>query len=125
MSIQKYELEERLLRFSLTIIFIVQNLSNDRFMSQVASQIIKSTGTLSLHYRKAKEVESLKEYVHEMNMLMSELKQVLISLKIIQKNSTTNAELRISNALNESRELTSVFAKKIEIKKRDQIASLP
>lgn len=125
MSIQKYEFEERLLRFSLTIIFIVQNLSNDRFMSQVASQIIKSTDTLSLHYRKAKKVESLKEYVHEMNMLMSELKQVLIALKIIQKNSTTNAELRILNALNESRELASIFAKKIEIKKRDQIASLP
>lgn len=125
MSIQKYELEERLLRFSLTIIFIVQNLSNDRFMSQVASQIIKSTDTLSLHYRKAKKVESLKEYIHEMNMLMSELKQVLIGLKIIQKNSTINAELRILNALNESRELASIFAKKIEIKKRDQIASLP
>lgn len=125
MSIQKYELEERLLRFSLTIIFIVQNLSNDRFMSQVASQIIKSTDTLSLHYRKAKKVESLKEYVHEMNAVLVELKQVLISLKIIQKNSTTNAELRILNALNESRELVSIFAKKIEIKKRDQIASLP
>lgn len=125
MSIQKYELEERLLRFSLTIIFIVQNLSNDRFMSQVASQIIKSTDTLSLHYRKAKKVESLKEYVHEMNAVLVELKQVLIGLKIIQKNSTTNAELRILNALNESRELASIFAKKIEIKKRDQIASLP
>lgn len=125
MSIQKYEFEERLLRFSLTIIFIVQNLSNDRFMSQVASQIIKSTDTLSLHYRKAKKVESLKEYVHEMNAVLVELKQVLISLKIIQKNSTTNAELRILNALNESRELVSIFAKKIEIKKRDQIASLP
>lgn len=125
MSIQKYEFEERLLRFSLTIIFIVQNLSNDRFMSQVASQIIKSTDTLSLHYRKAKKVESLKEYVHEMNAVLVELKQVLIALKIIQKNSTTNAELRILNALNESRELASIFAKKIEIKKRDQIASLP
>jgi len=93
-------------------------------MSQVANQIIKSTDLLSLHYRKAKELESLKEYIHEMNKVRGELKQVLIGLKIIQKNSDSIAESRIINASIESRELASIFMKKIEIKKRDHKASL-
>ncbi|MBW2680357.1 MAG: four helix bundle protein, partial [Deltaproteobacteria bacterium] len=69
MTKQKYDLEERLLEFSVRIIKIVEQLPNTRTGNHVAGQLLKSGTSPYPNHGEAQAAESPKDFVSTKNTL--------------------------------------------------------
>lgn len=53
MEKKKYDLEERLINYSTSVIDIIHTLNNDRVNHHLSNQLIRSSTSVSLHYGEA------------------------------------------------------------------------
>lgn len=83
--IRKFNLEERLIEFAVLIIEIVENLNNTRAGNHIAGQLVRSGTSPALHYGEAQSAESINDFVHKLKILLKELRESLVSLKIIKE----------------------------------------
>jgi four helix bundle protein len=99
MTKQKYDLEERLLEFSVRIIKIVEQLPNTRTGNHVAGQLLKSGTSPYPNHGEAQAAESPKDFVHKLRISLKELRETQRWLKLIQKVPLIKFLLQISKWL--------------------------
>ena len=110
----KYDLEERLINYSVLILDIVDAMPDDKGANHLASQIIRSGTAPALMYGEAQSSESRKDFIHKMRLPLKELRETYNCLKIIdRKQYTGNAGDKLNRCLKESHELISIFVKSI------------
>lgn len=110
----KFDLEDRLIDFSVLIIKITDELPNTKAGNHLAGQLIRSGTSCSLNYGEAQSAESIKDFIHKMSVILKELRESFIALKII-KRATLYSELNsIELGLKENNELIAIFVKSIE-----------
>lgn len=110
----KYNLEERLIEFSILVIEIVDEMPNSKAGNHLSGQLVRSGTSVSLNYGEAQSAESRKDFVHKMKIILKELRETFICLKIIHQCKLYKAENKIIKAKNENNELISIFVKSIE-----------
>ncbi len=110
----KFDLEERLIEFSVLIIEIANELPNTKTGNHLAGQIIRSGTSLSLNYGEAQSAESRRDFIHKMKIILKELRETLICLKIIHRAKLHKDEAKLKRAMSENDELLSIFVKSIE-----------
>ena len=110
----KFDLEERLVRFSVLVIEISKEISKSHTGSHLSDQLIRSGTSVSLNYGEAQSRESRKDFIHKMKIVLKELRESHICLKIIQQVKLLKSEDEINEAVRESNELISIFVKSIE-----------
>jgi four helix bundle protein len=118
----KYDLEERLIGFSVFIIEIVNELPNSKAGNHLSGQLVRSGTSVSLNYGEAQSAESRRDFIHKVKVILKELRETFICMKIIQRSKLFKTEEKIIKAINENNELISIFVKSIETaqKKNDQ-----
>jgi four helix bundle protein len=109
-----YDLEERLVKFSVLIISLSETLPGTQTGKYIASQIIRSGLAPALNYGEAKSAESINDFVHKMKVALKELRETYIALQIIKAKPLTSKIEILQNALNECNELISIFVKSIK-----------
>lgn len=109
----KYNLENRLVNFSCTIIEISEKLKRTKAANHLSGQIIRSGTSTALNYGEAQSAESKKDFIHKFKIILKELREVNISLKIIIKSELCSDKDAINNSLVENNELISIFVKSI------------
>ena len=75
MAEQRYDLEERLLEFSVRIIKIVEQLPSSKTGSHVAGQLLKSGTPPYPNHGEAQAAESPKDFVHKLRISLKELRE--------------------------------------------------
>ena len=85
MTKQRYDLEERLLEFSVRIIKIVEQLPNTRTGNHVASQLLRSGTSPYPNHGEAQAAESPKDFIHKLRISLKELRETQRWLKLIQR----------------------------------------
>ena len=110
----KFDLEERLITFSVLIIEIVNEMPNTKAGNHLSGQLVRSGTSVSLNYGEAQSGESRKDFIHKMKVVLKELRESSICLKIIHRTKLYRTEMKIENALKENNELISIFVKSIE-----------
>jgi len=110
----KFDLEERLIEFSVLIIEIVNEIPNTKVGNHLSGQLVRSGTSVSLNYGEAQSGESKKDFIHKMKVVLKELRETFICLKIIQRTKLYKTEARIEIAKKENNELISIFVKSIE-----------
>ncbi len=110
----KFELEERLIDFSVLIIEIVNELPNTKAGNHLSGQLIRSGTSPALNYGEAQSGESRKDFIHKLKIILKELRESFICLKILDKASLHKSELKFQSALKENNELISIFVKSVE-----------
>ncbi len=118
-SNKKYDLEEKLIEFSITIIRISESLINTRAGNHIAGQIVRSGTSPALQYGEAQNAESRNDFVHKLKVLLKELRETLVSLKIIRRVPLTEKPEIIDSTIAECNELISIFVKSIETAKKN------
>jgi four helix bundle protein len=113
-EIRKFDLEDRLVKFSVMIISLAESLDDSFAGKYVAGQIIRSGISPALNYGEAKSAESPNDFIHKMKVALKELRETYISLLIIQAKPLTKKEEILLNCLKEGNELISVFVKSIQ-----------
>jgi four helix bundle protein len=81
----KNDLEERLIDFSVLIIKIADNTPATLAGKNLASQIVRSGTSPALNYGEAQSGESRKDFIHKMKICLKELRETFINLKILKK----------------------------------------
>src|SRR5450759_2099915 len=83
MTEKKYDLEERLIDFAVSIIKLVENLPNTKSGNHLGGQLLRSGTSPSLNYGEAKSGESKNDFVHKMKVCLKELRESHNCLRII------------------------------------------
>ena len=83
----------------------------------MSGQLSRSGTAPALNYGEAQAAESDKDFVHKIKIVLKELRETLIALKIIHKAKLYESGVKIQFALNEYNELVSIFVKSIETQK--------
>ena len=111
---RKYDLEDRLVRFSVSIISLAETLPDSLAGRYIAGQITRSGMAPALNYGEAKSAESTNDFVHKMKISLKELRETFVSLKIIQAKPLVRKTDFLDICLQECNELISIFVKSIE-----------
>ncbi|MFK7979811.1 MAG: four helix bundle protein [Saprospiraceae bacterium] len=80
-----YNLEERLIAFAANIIFFTNSLPKDYAGSHLKGQLIRSGTSPALNYAEANAAESNKDFIHKNKVVLKELKETKVNLKILDK----------------------------------------
>ena len=116
----KYDLEERLIKFSVLIIEIVNEMLNSKAGNHLSGQLVRSGTSVSLNYGEAQSAESKKDFIHKMKIILKELRETYVCLKIIHISILFKNEGKIIKAKQENNELISIFVKSIETAQKNQ-----
>jgi four helix bundle protein len=115
-----YDLEERLLAYSVKIIKIVEKLPDDRAMNHIASQLLKSGTSPYPNHGEAQAAESPKDFIHKLRISLKELRETQRWLKLIERVAfITNHDL-FDPILKETDELIRIFVASIQTAERKQ-----
>ncbi len=110
----KYDLEDRLINFAVLIIRIVESMPDTRAANHLAGQLIRSGTSPSLNYGEAQSGESRKDFIHKIKIVLKELRETYVCLKIIDRSILFKDDNLMKEALNENNELISIFVKSTE-----------
>lgn len=80
---QKYDLEARLINFSVAIVNLANRLTKDRTGKYLANQILRSAISAALNYGEAQAAESRRDFIHKLRIILKELRETSIALHII------------------------------------------
>ncbi len=116
----KYNLEEKLIEFTLLIIEIVEMLPNTRVGNHIAGQLLRCGTSPAFNYGEAQVAESRDDFIHKMKICLKELKETLIALKIIRRKPLVNDLTKVDKAITECIELISIFVKSIETARKNK-----
>ena len=115
----KFDLEERLIDFSVLIIAITQGMSNSYAAVHLAKQLLRSGTSAALNYGEAQSGESRRDFVHKMKIVLKELRETFICLKIIERTKLYASLENMDKAKRENNELISIFVRSIETAQRN------
>ena len=116
---KKFDLEERLIDFAILIIEISESLNNTRAGNHISGQIVRSGTSPALHYGEAQSAESRNDFIHKLKILLKELRETLVALKIIRQVSLTKKIDLVEKGVIECNELISIFVKSIDTAKKN------
>ena len=85
--------------------------------NQLSNQKIRSGTSVSLNYGEAQDAESRKDFIHKMKVILKELRETMINLKLIKQTELISDISPFREALNENNELISIFVKSIKTAK--------
>lgn len=109
----KFDLENRLVDFSVLIIEIVNSMVSSKAGNHLAGQIVRSGTSVALNYGEAQSGESQKDFIHKMKIVLKELRETFVCLNIIRKAKLFTLDDKILKALKENNELISIFVKSV------------
>ncbi|MCK9425828.1 MAG: four helix bundle protein [Ignavibacteriaceae bacterium] len=119
---KNFNLEERLIDFAVLIIEVTENLNTSRAGNHIAGQLVRSGTAPALLYGEASRfigTESRNDFIHKLKILLKELRETFIALKIIKKVTLTNKLDLIDKGMIECNELVSIFVKSIETARKN------
>ena len=68
----KFDLEDRLIDFSVLIIKIVNGMINTKAGNHLSGQLVRSGTSVALNYGEAQSAESRKDFIHKMKIVLKE-----------------------------------------------------
>lgn len=114
-----YDLEDRLIDFTLRINEIVEALPNTKLGNCIGNQLIRCATSPALNYGEAQSAESTNDFIHKLKVILKEIRESRICLKIIQRKPLLKPE-RLTDIIKENNELIAIFLKCIETAKKNK-----
>ena len=104
-----YDLEDRLIDFSVRIIRLTEALPNTKAGTHVAGQILRSGTAPAPNYGEAQSAESAADFVHKLKIALKELRETLIWIKIISRANLIKSAALLAPLRQENDELIAIL----------------
>jgi len=114
---QKYDLEDRLLEYSVRIIRVVEQLPDTRVGNHVEGQLLRSGTSPYPNHGEAQAAESPKDFIHKLKISLKELRETKRWLKLIQRIPLIEPAAKLDKILEETEELIKIFVASIKTAK--------
>ena len=105
----KYNLEDRLLAYSVGIIRLVETLPDTRAANHVGGQLLRSGTSPFFNHGEAQAAESGNDFVHKMKICLKELRESKRALRLIRAVPLSRETADIDTLLAETLELIRIF----------------
>ena len=119
----KNDLEERLINLAVRVIQIAESVKKTYAGLHLSGQLIKASSSAALNYGEAQSAESRKDFIHKMKVVLKELRESNVNLKIIYRLKIYKDEAEIQWSLKEVNELISICVASIDTATKNQTES--
>ena len=109
MKQQIYDLEERLLEYSVRIIKLVDQMPNSKTGNHISGQLLRSGTSPYANHGEAQGAESARDFIHKMGICLKELRESKRWLKLIYKVPLIQPASKLEPLLAETEELIKIF----------------
>ncbi len=110
---ESYDLEDRLVQFGITVIRMAEKIPNTRAGNVLGGQIVRSCTSPALNYGEAQAAESRRDFVQKFKIILKELRETKICLKLIKGIGLVKDENLVCLNEKENNELIAIFVKSI------------
>jgi four helix bundle protein len=115
-----YDLEERLLSFSVRIIRVTEKISVSRPGRYVADQLLRSGCSPYGNHGEAESAESRDDFVHKLRVCLKELRETRRWLKLVAIVPLVERPAQLANLLTEADELIRIFSASVKTAQRNR-----
>ena len=112
--LKKFDLEDRLINFSVAIVKLVTETPKTFTGIHLSKQLTRSGTSVALNYGEAQASESKRDFIHKMKIVLKELRETFICLKILHKTNLFKNENKIISISSECNELISIFVSSLK-----------
>ena len=105
-----YYLEERLVNFATAIVTVTKRLPYDAVTNHLGNQLLRSGTSCALNYGETMGAESRKDFIHKLRLVIKELRESMVTIKILTRTSYLKADDPIAKVC---AELIAIFSKSI------------
>jgi four helix bundle protein len=109
-----FQIENRLIDFVARIQKILKTFPTTYFHLQLVNQISRSSTATALNYAEAESAESAKDFIHKIKIVLKELRECYVSLRILAHDNDLNNISELSALIQENNELIAIFVKSIQ-----------
>lgn len=109
----QYDLEQRLLKYSASIIRLVEQLPNSKAGNHIAGQLLRSGTSAFPNHAEAQAAESMRDFIHKMRLCLKELRESLRWLMLIQHVPLVDSKADVGSRIQETDELIRIFVTSI------------
>jgi four helix bundle protein len=120
-KIREYDLDERLIDFAVAVIKLNNYLPNNRTGIVLGNQLVKSGTSPALNYGEALSAESRRDFIHKLKIVLKELRETLICLKIIDRTTLLQSNEILNGTIKENNELIAIFVKSVETANKNRM----
>ncbi len=108
---KKFDLEDRFIDFTIIISNVVDEIDNSKLGTHIAGQLIRSGSSPALNYEEAQSAESRKDFIHKLKIILKELKESRVCLKIIERKPLVPNTKKLAPIMKETEELIAIIYK--------------
>ena len=102
------KLEERLIDFAVRIVRLSSSLPRTAAGKHISGQILRSGTSPAPNYGEARGAESQADFVHKLRIVLKELNETSVWLRILQRSRITKTEL-LGSIIEENGQLCRIF----------------
>lgn len=102
------KLEERLIDFAVRVVNLSASLPKTPAGKHIAGQIMRSGTSPAPNYGEARGAESHADFIHKLRIVLKELNETSIWLRVIERSLMLRKEL-IADIVGENKELCRIF----------------
>ena len=119
-SKMKFDLQERFIDYSVSIINLCESLPETKAGRLVCSQLLRSGTSPAPNYGESQSAESRADFIHKLKVALKELRETDIWLRVISRAELINSQGKIAPLLQETDELISILFTSIETAQTNQ-----
>ncbi|MHB8519312.1 MAG: four helix bundle protein [Limisphaerales bacterium] len=116
---RKYDLEERLLGFSIAVIDVAEKLPKTRAGSHIASQVLRSGTSPYANHGEAQAPESQEDFIHNLKICLKELRETRRWMRLVERKNWLRGDAQLEFALREGEELIRIFNASVQTAERN------
>jgi four helix bundle protein len=105
------------------IIGLTKDLPNTRAANHLAGQLLRSGTSPALNYGEAQSGESPNDFIHKIKVVLKELRETLVCLKILYRTKLFKSEDKMKAVLKETDELVAIFVTSVKTAERARIGN--
>jgi len=113
------DLEDRLIRFAVRAIKLADQLPKSVIGNRLKDQLTRASSSAALNYGEAQSAESRKDFVHKTKVVLKELRESNVALKMIDALKLVKEPNDLPFLLNEANELISIFVTSVQTARRN------
>ena len=109
----RQELEERLILLAIKINELCKTMRYSFLAHHLTKQILRSSTCAALNYGEAQAAESRKDFAHKISLVLKELKETKINLRLLESMIKVNEKNNFADVLDECDHLIAIFHKTV------------
>jgi four helix bundle protein len=117
---KKFDLEDRLIEFAAQLIQFTESMVSSKSGNHLANQLLRSGTSPALNYGEAQGGESRKDFIHKFKVILKELRETLIGIKIVERARLHQDQVFVNQMKDECNQLISIFVKSVSTAERNR-----